>query len=108
MIKKIFLSFFKNIAYVALLLLATACMMYGVKTLLDKGTVKQAAPYCEGDEGKLMKVKSIISIIDYGAQLQMEDDSIIKYNIKEYTRAYKGGNLTHVRVKVGDYICIEK
>lgn len=108
MIKKLFFSFFESIAYVALLLLAAAFIMYGVKTLHDKGTVKQAAPYCEGNEGKLMKVKKIMSINGRDTQLQMEDDSIIKYKTTDYFRSYKGGNVTHVRVKVGDYICIEK
>lgn len=98
---------FQGIANVALILLIAGGIMCMVKLLHSNGTTTQAPSYCKNNVGQSMKIKKIISVDNAIAELQMEDDSIKNYQIKEYIRSPKGTSIRHISIKVDDIICVK-
>ena len=104
---KIIMLFFKNIFYIFLLLLVFLGILYSLGNLINH-TVVREPPTCENNVGNLMRIKKIISVVDYVAELEMEDHSIEKYVIKYYVGRSKNTSIINLHIKVNGVICVYK
>lgn len=101
-------NFLKSVFYLVLLLLAIVSTILLVKYITKNGSSIQAASYCENNLGRPMKIKRIITIDNNIAEIQMEDDSIQSYIVKEYIWSPKGSSVKHIKIQINDIICIKK